>query len=282
MANPEHLAVAQKGAAAIAEWRESHPESALGGLDLTWANLSLANLSEAILTGADLSKAICYYAVFGDCDLSLAEGLDEIVHAGPSTIGVDTIISTAQSAVGGGGRLSPEVRGFFTGAGVPEAALDAMVAPIWKRKYHSCFISYGSPDLEFATKLERDLREKGVSCWKFDTDAVPGRPLGGEIRKGRREAEKFVVTCSVKSLIRPPVTKEIEEQVDEDPNKIIPVSLDNIWTEPGFRVHGPTKDLKDFLLNNVWASFAGWEKDPKRYQEGLERLLKGLERGEAQ
>ncbi len=43
--NTEHVVLVKNGAAAIAAWREAHPEA---NLDLSWANLTGANLTEAI------------------------------------------------------------------------------------------------------------------------------------------------------------------------------------------------------------------------------------------
>src|SRR5215510_10038286 len=64
MAHPEHVALVQQGATAIAAWREAHPderlhlaEADLAGANLRGANLHGARLSGAILDGADLVGA---------------------------------------------------------------------------------------------------------------------------------------------------------------------------------------------------------------------------------
>src|SRR5262245_6906169 len=64
MAHPEHVALVQQGAIAIAAWREAHPgerlhlaEADLDGANLRGANLHGARLSGAILDGADLVGA---------------------------------------------------------------------------------------------------------------------------------------------------------------------------------------------------------------------------------
>ena len=64
MAHPEHVALAQQGATAIAAWREAHPgerlnlaEADLAGANLRGADLRGARLSGAILDGADLVGA---------------------------------------------------------------------------------------------------------------------------------------------------------------------------------------------------------------------------------
>lgn len=120
--------------------------------------------------------------------------------------------------------------------------------------------------------LCKNLESRGVSCWLYAMDATPGERTWEEIGKRRREAEKMIVLCSAQALVRDGVLKEIEEQIDEDPDKMVPVSLDNLWKERGFRVMRGNRDLKPFLLERNYADFT------KSYQEALERLIKGLER----
>lgn len=64
MANPEHLTLVQRGAAAIAAWRDRHPgerldleKADLAGIDLRGANLHGARFHEADLHAADLAGA---------------------------------------------------------------------------------------------------------------------------------------------------------------------------------------------------------------------------------
>jgi len=44
----------------------------------------------------------------------------------------------------------------------------------------------------------------------------------------------MIVICSSESLIRDGLLKEVEEQIDEDPDKIIPISIENLWKEKVF------------------------------------------------
>ncbi len=138
----------------------------------------------------------------------------------------------------------------------------------------SCFIAYGEPDRAFGERLHKDLTGRGVSCWEYAIDATPGERTWREIGEKRREADKFVVLCSAAALVRPGVLKEIEEQMDEDLEKMVPISLDELWKEPGFRVMRRSRDLKPFLLERNHADF-GQGKD---YQQALQRLLTALER----
>ena len=308
MANPEHVEVVREGSEAIARWRKLHPkerlnligadlfDADLSGADLSGANLSGAflfradlfganlsgaDLSGAILSGANLfgadlrevnlSAAVCIVTVFGDCDLSSAKGLDSVAHRGPSTIGIDTLIASFRGA---GNRLTPELETFFRGAGVPKNLLAELPRILAEVQYCTAFICYGEPDLSFTQGLYQDLTAKGVSCWLYSMDATPGKRTWKEIVERRREAEKMIVLCSAGALVRDGVLKEVEEQIDEDPDKMLPISLDNLWKEGGFKVMRGSRDLKPFLLERNYADFS----DPASYEKSLERLLKGLER----
>lgn len=78
--------------------------------------------------------------------------------------------------------------------------------------------------------------------------------------------------CSIKSLIREGVKKEIEEQIDEDESKIIPISLDNDWKNSGFEVKRGGQDLKPFLLRRNYADFS----DSSKFEICLQHLIKSL------
>ncbi len=388
MANPEHVAVVRKGAAAIKEWRWKHPDEILdlsganlfdanlvdanlsrvnlsktklsraslisadlSNADLSEAQLTLANLARCNLFKANLSKADASLALFLEANLSCANlsganlfdanlsgvdvsktnfsganlsfanlkfakfletdfsntnltcafllnfdaanvnltgaimklttlaycnmahgvGLEAVKHEGPSFIGYTTLKTSFLKA---GNQFTPEMEIFFLNAGVAKQLLDALPKILAEVKYCSCFVCYGSPDLDFAERLVKDLKVKGVSCWLYSLDSTPGKKTWGEITLRRREAEKMIVLCSVKSLIRDGVKKEIEEQKDEDPDKMVPISLDYDWKHEGFQVKRGQHDLKPFLLERNYADFC----DESEYDESLSRLLTGIKR----
>lgn len=366
MANPKHVALVRKGAKAVAEWRDHHPNTvldlagatlsnadlswmnlsgaSLAGTDLSDANLTQANLSDANLSDADLSNtdlngadlgganlrganlfeanlsranlhladltgatailanffaaylgeaklrqadlfcanlsagligADVPEAQFGqtslnDVDLSGVKGLDDVFHEFPSSVGTDSLIASFRGA---GNRLTPELTTFFRGAGVPEELLRELPRIVAEVKYYSCFTSYGQPDVEFAKKLCQDLEAAGVPCWLYDMDKTVGKRTWGEIGEARRSAGKFVVLCSSAALVRDGVLQEIEDQINEDPDRVVPISLDGLWREPGFRIVRGNHNLKPQLENRNCADFAN-----KSYGEALEELLKGLRR----
>jgi uncharacterized protein YjbI with pentapeptide repeats len=237
---------------------------------LTRADLTNANFSSAVLSGTRFASARFGFTSLGDCDLSRTKGLSSVKHRGPSSIGIDTLIKSFLRARN---NLGPELEGFFLGAGVPKQALAGLARIVRAVGHYSCFICYGQPDLEFATKLRDDLVARGVPCWLYALDATPGERTWTEIGRRRREADKMVVICSAAALIRDGALKEIEEQIDEEPDKMVPISRDSLWREPGFRVIRG-RDLKPFLLDKNYADFS----DESRHEDSLQRLLKALRR----
>jgi len=194
---------------------------------------------------------------------------NRILFINPTAIETNMLVTSYQAA---GKRQMPELEAFFGGAREPKQLIDLFRLILADVRYCNCFICYGEPDQPFAQGLRNDLVASGAPCWLYSMDATPGERTWQEIGEKRRGAEKMVVLCSAQALVRDGVLKEIEEQIDEDPDKMVPVSLDNLWKEPGFRVMRGNHDLKPFLLDRNYADFT------KPYEEALERLLKGLER----
>src|SRR5207247_11454598 len=97
------------------------------------------------------------WTVLGNVDLSVMKGLETIEHAGPSTIGIDSIYHSQGNI--------PEA--FLKGAGVPETFLTnmrALVDSMSPIDFYSCFISYSSMDRLFATRLYDDRQSNAVRC----------------------------------------------------------------------------------------------------------------------
>ena len=252
---------------------------------LVGARMQSSNLSRATVTGADLRLALIYFADLDGTDLSLAQtgfslfvqvdlsnavGLATVRHTNLSHVDVGTLVASVRGA---GGRLTPELMTFFRGAGVPEELLKEVPRIVAEVKYYTCFISYGQPDVEFAKKLTEDLRAKGVSCWLWETDKTVGQRTQHEIEEKLEEYEKIVVLCSIHSLLGNGIRREIDRQLAKDPDKLVPVSLEEGWRHDNYKVDCLGTDLKPFLIDRNYADFAN-----KPYEEALAELLKGLRR----
>jgi hypothetical protein len=169
MANEEHLARLKQGVEAWNQWLWTHRDIRpnlggadlsgahlagvdLGGADLDGVNLNRADLIEADLSSANLGGANIGRTVFGRIDLSTARGLETVQHAGPSTIGIDTLYRSDGNI--------PEI--FLRGAGVPDEMITYSKSLAGKPfQYYSCFISYSSQDEVLAQRLHADLQDKG-------------------------------------------------------------------------------------------------------------------------
>jgi len=244
----------------------------LGGTNLSGSSLIGTRFQYPDLLKTVFTHAKMFRAVFSDCDLSECIGLSTVKHVGPSTMGIDTLIKTFRSAEN---HFSAEIEAFFLNAGVPKQLIDALPGTLMEVRYHTCFLAYGEPDKAFAERLNKDLKAKGVSSWFFHENAVAGEWMWKEINQERRRAEKMIVLCSAHGLVRDGLLKEIEEQLDEDPDKMMPVSLDNIWKQPGFVIRrGQREDFKAFLLRKTYVDFS----DESKYADSFSKLLAGIKR----
>ncbi len=230
--------------------------------DLREARIVGTLLNQADLRSSNLERAFFDETVLVNVDLTGALGLELCVHEGPSTIDYRTILKSG-----------PLPAKFLLGCGLPQELIDCLQRIGSELRHYTCFIAYGEPDLKFAQKLYEDLKRAQVSCWLYDTDAKVGERTWKEITLKRRGADKMVVLCSAQALLRDGMLKEIEEQIDEDPDKLVPISLDDLWKQPGFKVFRGTRDLRPSLIDRNYADFANLP-----YEKAFERLLKGLER----
>ena len=156
--------------------------------------------------------------------------------------------------MGSGGSLTPQQHTFFVSTGIQPEFLGIQLAT---PAYFSCFVSYGQPDAELAERIHNDLKQLDVPSWMYQFDKTIGRRTWQEITLKRQEAGKVIVLCSAPALVRDGVLKEIEEQIDEDPEKLIPISVDNLWTQPGFVVKRGQRDLKPFLFDGILCQLLG-------------------------
>jgi len=143
-------------------------------------------------------------------------------------------------------------------------------------RWHSCFISYGEPDRRLAEQIKTHLDNRGIRNWVYAHDSTGGARLWEEIGKNRRKAGKVLVLCSSQSLVRDGLLKEVEAQIDEDPDKIIPLSCDALWLQAGFRVERSGRDLKPFLLERNRIELSDWQKFGGNYWIAIHKLLDSL------
>ncbi len=200
----------------------------LRGANLTKADLRRANLLNADLNWADLTEAVVGWTVFGYVDLSRTQGLETVVHSGPSTIGVDTLVYSH-------GRIT-EV--FLRGAGVPDTFIQYIQSLVGTPiQFYSCFISYSTKDEAFAKCLYDSLQGEGVRCWFAPEDLKIGDRFRGRIDEAIRLYDKLLVVLSENSIASAWVEKEVETAFEEERRRnatvLFPVRLDDAVMETG-------------------------------------------------
>jgi uncharacterized protein YjbI with pentapeptide repeats len=247
----------------------------LSAADLTGCDLSGANLAGADFTGADLRGAARVgYTRFGECDLSDAIGLDSVRHAGPSTIGIDTIYKSK-------GKI-PE--GFLRGCGVPESFITQMESLVNAEdgiQFYSCFISYSAKDDEFARCLHGRMRAEHLRVWFAPEDIQGGKKLHEQIETAIRIYDKVLIVLSEASLqsewVMDELRKGFKAERETGKRKLSPVRLIDyeILERWECRDSLSGKDLAEEVRQYFIPDFSNW-KDHDQFEAAFARLLQDL------
>lgn len=270
----------------------------LGGANLTGASLPRANLSGANLSGADLESSAVGYTTFADMDLRGALRLDKVIHAGPSTIGVDTL-RLSQGKI-------PEA--FLRGCGLSDweiklaklyqpdltaAQINDLLYEIFPARtadhpiqFYSCFISYSHADKAFAIKLHDRLQSEGIRCWLDVHQLLPGHDIYEQVDRGIRLWDKVLLCYSKNSLTSWWVDSEIEKAFHKEQSLmkergtklrvLIPLNLD------GYMFTDQWEDgKKTAVQSRLAADFTGWETDECVFESQIVLLIKALRAGDA-
>ncbi len=239
------------------------------GADLSGANLSGANLGRVNFGGADLSRAnlrdaSLWDTIFANVDLREVNGLETVIHMGPSSVGIDTIYQSQ-------GKI-PEV--FLRGCGVPDNFIEYMHSLTGSAiEFYSCFISYSNKDHDFAQRLHEGLQANGVRCWFAPEDMKIGDKIRQTITDSIRVHDKLLLILSDNSVESEWVEKEVETAFKEErqrkTNVLFPVRLDEAIMETN------QAWAEDIYNSRHIGDFTNW-KDHDSYQKGFDRLLRDL------
>ena len=212
--------------------------------------------------------------VLGDVILCTANGLEEVKHDGPSTIGIDTIYRSQ-------GKIS---EAFLRGAGVPDNFITYMGSLTGKAlEFYSCFISYSSKDHEFAERLHADLQAKGVRCWFAPEDLKIGAETRQAIDVAIRTHDKLLLILSEHSVESDWVQKEVETAFEQERQRrkqgqkgatvLFPVRLDSTVMDTDYAWAADIRRMRNI------GDFTRW-KDHDSYSKVFDRLLRDLKHSE--
>lgn len=247
--------------------------------NLFGASLDMANFVRADLNGTNFSTSRIANTTFVNVNLSVARGLDEVIHQGPSSISIDTIYRSKGDI--------PEV--FLRGAGLPDSfisyARSLASSPI---QFYSLFISHSSLDQEFTDRLYTDLQANGVRCWFAREDIKGGRKLHDQIDEAIRVYDRLLLILSEHSMNSEWVKTEIanarKRENRENRQMLFPISLvpfEKIKEWKAFDADtgkDSAREVREYFIPD----FSNW-KNHDSYQKAFERLLRDLkaDRGEA-
>lgn len=240
----------------------------LGNCDLSkaflrFADLSQADFTEAVLAAADFTNAIMASTKLDNVDLSVAQGLNEVTHEGPSSIGIDTVYRSQGNI--------PQT--FLRGAGVSDDFINLIKSLVGKIQFYSCFISYSSKDQAFARRLHADLQSIGVRCWFAPEDLRIGERLRSSFDEAIQLHDKLMVILSENSVRSQWVEKEVETAFEKEREQkrivLFPIRLDDAVMQ--------TKQAwaADIRRTRHIGDFRNWE-DNASYRNAFDRLLRDL------
>jgi hypothetical protein len=247
-------------------------ETDLSDATLKAADLGAADLSRAHLSGADLTGATIIYTTFGDVDLSEVKGLETVDHAGPSSIGIDTIYKSK-------GKIP---HAFLRGAGVPEFFIENMAGLVGTGiEFYSLFISYSTHDRVFAERLHADLQAKSVRCWFAPHDMHSGKKIHEQIDQAIHLQDRLLLILSPDSMksqwVRTEVFKAHERELKENRRVLFPIRLCSVEALRDWMLFDADtgKDLAREIREYFIPDFSNWT-DPGAYRKAFDRLLDDL------
>jgi hypothetical protein len=256
----------------------------LAGADLEQADLSRANLSSAFLVGANLAGADLEeadlagahlfevnftqvrlgYTIFAWVNLCHVNGLETVVHNGPSSVDINSVTLP---------RGDTRVH-FLRGVGFPDTFIDYLPSLLtMPLQYHSLFLSYAHPDEVLARRLYQDLQNRGVRCWMASHDLRPGDYHHSRIDEAIHLHEKTLLLLSEHAINSSWVKHEVQvalaREIGQDCTVLFPLRLDEA-------VMQTRKDWAVRLrATRHISNFTGWQDDVA-YQQAFRTLLQHL------
>jgi hypothetical protein len=246
--------------------------ASLAGSDLTGSDFRWAVFRQTGLAQTQLSRAKLGWTVFANVDLREAQGLNEVIHEGPSAIDISCLHRA-------NGQL-PE--SFLQGCGVPEEFISYSRSMVGRTiEFYSCFISYSSNDQAFADILFTGLQDKGVRCWFAPHDIRGGKKIHEQIDEAIRVYDRLLLILSDSSMNSEWVKTEIanarQREIREKRQMLFPISLapyEQIKEWKAFDADtgkDSAREIREYFIPD----FSNW-RNHDSYQKAFQRLLRDL------
>ena len=207
-------------------------------------------------------------------DLSKAQGLETVVHRGPSVIDHRTLLQSGPLS------LHPSWRG----CGLPDRLIDYVpslleAGPI---QFYSCFISYSTANQEFAERLHADLQARGVRCWFAPHDMQAGKKIHDQIDEAIRVYDKLLLILSEASMtstwVKTEVAKARKKEVASEAPRPISNRVGAVQRHPRVETvrRRPRDDTAREVREYFLPDFSEWKTNHDAYQRSLEKVVAAL------
>jgi uncharacterized protein YjbI with pentapeptide repeats len=257
----------------------------LQGASFIGAKLWEVYLGDAIVAGSKWSHATIGISNFGRLDLSEAIGLEDVVHDGPCTIGIDTLILSkgkiSEVFLRGCGLSDADVEyGKLSNPDLSNEEINKILYRIYDLRANQAiqvsplFISYSHGDSTFVDRLERNLNKKGIRFWRDIHDMKAGR-IETQIDRAITQNRTVLLVLSEHSLNSDWVEHEVRTarllEKDMGRDALCPVALDDSWKDSRW----PKRVMEQITEYNI-LDFSAWEDDVK-FEGMFRKLIDGLE-----
>ncbi|MGW2392139.1 toll/interleukin-1 receptor domain-containing protein [Streptomyces lydicamycinicus] len=238
----------------------------LNNVDVCDAAFRRANLERITLTSANL----CDTDLWAFCEAG------DVRHEGPSDIDARAVMKSYRH---------PRLKSFMADCGVPHLFAEYMIEcaralgdTLARRLMQSTFISYGTPDVDFAKRLYDVLKQHGVVVFFFPENARFGERIDVEIYRRLHEHDRVILICSKASLNRAGVLHEIQETFDREARDggatyLLPIMLDD-YVLTDWKQHHPV--LAERISRRVVGDFREALSSPDAFDAAVARLLDSL------
>lgn len=246
----------------------------LQGASLQFADLFRADFIGSRLEGVDFTMARCWTTAFSNVDLSLAVGLAQVNHTGPSSVDIATLFRSGASLP----------IAFLRGVGLPDEFIEylpSLLTAAHPSQFYSCFISYSTEDESFAKHLRKRMRDEHLRVWFAPEDIAGGEKIHEQIYRAIRSYDKLLLVLSESSMQSEWVMSEIRNarrlEMIEKKRKLFPIRLVDFESIRKWSAFDSDtgKDLATEMREYFIPDFSNW-RDPKSFEDAFARLLRDL------